>query len=211
MSLTNDAATIARSLDPAHPIARYLVDVINSIDETCGDGSTSLLLMAEAALLEGDKMMKGGEAREVDLARALSTHGRSWIQTSLHSILAEMSAENTGKGSEKTDTERGLEKRGLEKNGEVKKSGSSISGGLLGVEGIVRAAIGSKLGDEPGIFISKLIVAMLRSLDLEVPGSTAADATRHPPNPNPTLARTPPRFDKESVKFENDVENSLTP
>ena len=50
--ITNDGATILKLLDIVHPAARTLVDIARAQDAEVGDGTTSVVLLAEQLLKE---------------------------------------------------------------------------------------------------------------------------------------------------------------
>lgn len=48
--ITNDGATIMKQMEVMHPTAKMLVDLSNSQDIECGDGTTTVVVMAGALL-----------------------------------------------------------------------------------------------------------------------------------------------------------------
>eukprot|EP00698_Gefionella_okellyi_P013511 TRINITY_DN3704_c0_g1_i2.p1 TRINITY_DN3704_c0_g1~~TRINITY_DN3704_c0_g1_i2.p1 ORF type:complete len:505 (-),score=140.64 TRINITY_DN3704_c0_g1_i2:1363-2877(-) len=55
---SNDGATILRSLNIQHPVARMLVDVSLSQDHSSGDGTTTVVLLTAELFSEATKLMK---------------------------------------------------------------------------------------------------------------------------------------------------------
>lgn len=48
--ITNDGATILKQMEVLHPTAKMLVDLSKSQDIECGDGTTTVVVMAGALL-----------------------------------------------------------------------------------------------------------------------------------------------------------------
>jgi T-complex protein 1 subunit eta len=59
-TISNDGATIMNLLDIVHPAARTLVDIAKSQDDTVGDGTTSVVVLAGALLLEAKQFIEDG-------------------------------------------------------------------------------------------------------------------------------------------------------
>eukprot|EP00008_Paramoeba_atlantica_P014254 CAMPEP_0201488000 /NCGR_PEP_ID=MMETSP0151_2-20130828/16480_1 /ASSEMBLY_ACC=CAM_ASM_000257 /TAXON_ID=200890 /ORGANISM="Paramoeba atlantica, Strain 621/1 / CCAP 1560/9" /LENGTH=541 /DNA_ID=CAMNT_0047873199 /DNA_START=21 /DNA_END=1646 /DNA_ORIENTATION=+ len=59
-TISNDGATIMNLLDVVHPAARTLVDIAKSQDDTVGDGTTSVVVLAGAFLLEAKQFIEDG-------------------------------------------------------------------------------------------------------------------------------------------------------
>lgn len=55
--ITNDGATILKDLDIVHPAAKMLVEVAETLDEECGDGTTSAVVLAGELLKQTEEMM----------------------------------------------------------------------------------------------------------------------------------------------------------
>lgn len=58
--ITNDGATILKSLEVEHPAARVLVDLANLQDQEVGDGTTSVVIVASELLRRGNDLVKHG-------------------------------------------------------------------------------------------------------------------------------------------------------
>jgi len=58
--ITNDGATILKSLEVEHPAARVLVDLANLQDQEVGDGTTSVVIIASELLRRGNDLVKAG-------------------------------------------------------------------------------------------------------------------------------------------------------
>eukprot|EP00581_Thalassiosira_minuscula_P019334 CAMPEP_0183714200 /NCGR_PEP_ID=MMETSP0737-20130205/8815_1 /TAXON_ID=385413 /ORGANISM="Thalassiosira miniscula, Strain CCMP1093" /LENGTH=586 /DNA_ID=CAMNT_0025943107 /DNA_START=11 /DNA_END=1771 /DNA_ORIENTATION=+ len=58
--ITNDGATILKSLEVEHPAARVLVDLANLQDQEVGDGTTSVVIIASELLRRGNDLVKSG-------------------------------------------------------------------------------------------------------------------------------------------------------
>lgn len=58
--ITNDGATILKSLEVEHPAARVLVDLANLQDQEVGDGTTSVVIIASELLRRGNDLVKNG-------------------------------------------------------------------------------------------------------------------------------------------------------
>lgn len=58
--ITNDGATILKSLEVEHPAARVLVDLANLQDQEVGDGTTSVVIIASELLRRGNELVKNG-------------------------------------------------------------------------------------------------------------------------------------------------------
>lgn len=68
--ITNDGATIMRSLEITHPAARILCNISESQDKDIGDGTTSVVLFA-AAIMSGVKTLVKENFPVVKIAEAL--------------------------------------------------------------------------------------------------------------------------------------------
>jgi T-complex protein 1 subunit beta len=55
--VTNDGATILRSIGVDNPAAKILVDMAKVQDEEVGDGTTSVTVLAAELLREGEKLI----------------------------------------------------------------------------------------------------------------------------------------------------------
>lgn len=58
--ITNDGATILKSLEVEHPAARVLVDLAKLQDQEVGDGTTSVVIIASELLRRGNDLVKNG-------------------------------------------------------------------------------------------------------------------------------------------------------
>jgi archaeal chaperonin len=67
--ITNDGATILKEIDVEHPVAKMLVEVAKSQDETCGDGTTT------AVILTGELLKEAGELLEQNIHATVINHG----------------------------------------------------------------------------------------------------------------------------------------
>ena len=58
--ITNDGATILKTIDISHPVARIFINAIQLQEEKVGDGTTTASLLAEALISEGvNQVLKG--------------------------------------------------------------------------------------------------------------------------------------------------------
>ncbi len=58
--ITNDGATILKTIDITHPVARIFINAIQLQEEKVGDGTTTASLLAEALISEGvNQVLKG--------------------------------------------------------------------------------------------------------------------------------------------------------
>lgn len=55
--ITNDGATILKDLDIVHPAAKMMVEVAETQDEVCGDGTTSAVVLAGELLKRSEDMI----------------------------------------------------------------------------------------------------------------------------------------------------------
>ena len=60
VTVTNDGATILEELDVAHPAAKLLVQAAKAQDNTAGDGTTSVTVLAAALLDRAEKLLEEG-------------------------------------------------------------------------------------------------------------------------------------------------------
>lgn len=67
--ITNDGATIAREMNVQHPAARMMVEVAKTMDQECGDGTTTAMVLA------GELLKKAEELLELDLHPTVITRG----------------------------------------------------------------------------------------------------------------------------------------
>lgn len=67
--ITNDGATIAKDMDVQHPAARMMVEVAKTMDQECGDGTTT------AMVLTGELLKKAEDLLELDLHPTVITRG----------------------------------------------------------------------------------------------------------------------------------------
>lgn len=56
VSVTNDGATILKSIFTDNPAAKVLVDIARVQDEEVGDGTTSVTVLCSELLREGEKL-----------------------------------------------------------------------------------------------------------------------------------------------------------
>ena len=57
ISVTNDGATILRSMHVDNPAAKILIDISKTQDEEVGDGTTTVAVLAGELLREGEKLI----------------------------------------------------------------------------------------------------------------------------------------------------------
>ena len=57
MQITNDGATILKELELSHPGAKMMVEVAKAMDEECGDGTTSAVVLAGELLKQADDLV----------------------------------------------------------------------------------------------------------------------------------------------------------
>ncbi len=67
--ITNDGATILKEIDVEHPAAKMLVEVAKAQDESCGDGTTT------AVVLTGELLKEAGELLEKNIHPTVINHG----------------------------------------------------------------------------------------------------------------------------------------
>ncbi len=58
--ITNDGATILRSMEVEHPAAKMLVEVAKAQDESCGDGTKSSVILAGGLLKAAEELLDEG-------------------------------------------------------------------------------------------------------------------------------------------------------
>jgi len=58
IEVTNDGATILRSIGVDNPAAKILVDISKTQDAEVGDGTTSVTVLAAELLREGEKLIE---------------------------------------------------------------------------------------------------------------------------------------------------------
>ena len=67
--VTNDGATILKEIDVEHPAAKMIVEVAKAQDETCGDGTTT------AVILTGELLKAAGELLEQNIHPTVISRG----------------------------------------------------------------------------------------------------------------------------------------
>ena len=67
--ITNDGATIATEIDVQHPAARMMVEVAKTMDQECGDGTTTAMILA------GELLRKAEDLLELDLHPTVISRG----------------------------------------------------------------------------------------------------------------------------------------
>ncbi len=60
VTISNDGATIMKTLDIVHPAAKALVDISLSQDAEVGDGTTTVVLLAAEFLRESKQFVEEG-------------------------------------------------------------------------------------------------------------------------------------------------------
>ncbi len=60
VTITNDGVTMLKEMDIEHPAAKMVVEVAESQDEECGDGTTSAVVLAGALLKKAENMIESG-------------------------------------------------------------------------------------------------------------------------------------------------------
>jgi T-complex protein 1 subunit beta len=58
ITVTNDGATILRSIHIDNPAAKILVDIAKTQDEEVGDGTTTVAVLAGELLREAEKLVQ---------------------------------------------------------------------------------------------------------------------------------------------------------
>jgi T-complex protein 1 subunit beta len=58
VNVTNDGATILRSMHVDNPAAKILIDISKTQDEEVGDGTTTVAVLAGELLREGEKLIQ---------------------------------------------------------------------------------------------------------------------------------------------------------
>lgn len=87
--MTNDGATILRSIGVDNPAAKVLVDMSKIQDEEVGDGTTSVTVLAAELLREGEKL--------VDMKLHPQTIVSGWRKAAAEALSAlEQSASDNG-------------------------------------------------------------------------------------------------------------------
>jgi len=67
--ITNDGATIAGEMDIQHPAARMMIEVAKTMDQECGDGTTTAMILA------GELLKKAEDLLELNLHPTIITRG----------------------------------------------------------------------------------------------------------------------------------------
>ena len=57
ITVTNDGATILKSIHIDNPAAKILIDISKTQDEEVGDGTTTVAVMAGELLRQGEKLV----------------------------------------------------------------------------------------------------------------------------------------------------------
>lgn len=63
ITISNDGATILKSMSVLHPAARMLVELSSAQDVAAGDGTTSVVVLAGSLLGAAEKMLAKGAVR----------------------------------------------------------------------------------------------------------------------------------------------------
>ena len=58
--ITNDGATILKEIDVEHPAAKMVVEVAKTLDEECGDGTTSAIIISGELLKQAENLIDQG-------------------------------------------------------------------------------------------------------------------------------------------------------
>ena len=58
--ITNDGATILKEIDIAHPAAKMVVEVAKTLEEECGDGTTSAIIISGELLKQAENLIDQG-------------------------------------------------------------------------------------------------------------------------------------------------------
>ena len=56
--MTNDGNAILREIDVAHPAAKSMIELARAQDETCGDGSTSVVVLTGEVIAAAEPLLK---------------------------------------------------------------------------------------------------------------------------------------------------------
>jgi archaeal chaperonin len=67
--ITNDGVTVLKTIDIQHPAAKMIVEVAKTMDEECGDGTTT------AVVLVGELLKRGLDLLDVDIHPTLIANG----------------------------------------------------------------------------------------------------------------------------------------
>jgi T-complex protein 1 subunit eta len=59
-TITNDGATVVNLLEVEHPAAKILVDIAKSQDAECGDGTTTVMVLAGEFMKSAKKFIEDG-------------------------------------------------------------------------------------------------------------------------------------------------------
>jgi archaeal chaperonin len=73
-TITNDGATILKEMDVEHPAAKILVEVVKSVDNEVGDGTTSSVVFAGALLEKAEDLINKHPTLILDGYYAASEH-----------------------------------------------------------------------------------------------------------------------------------------
>jgi thermosome len=58
--ITNDGVTIAKEMDVRHPAAKMMVEVAKTMDQECGDGTTTAMILAGEMLKRAEELIEKG-------------------------------------------------------------------------------------------------------------------------------------------------------
>ncbi len=86
--ITNDGVTILREIDIQHPAAKMVVEVAKSMDQECGDGTTSAVVLAGELLKRSEDLLD-------DVHATLITKGFQLAADKATEILQDLSQEVT--------------------------------------------------------------------------------------------------------------------
>ncbi|OLS24744.1 MAG: Thermosome subunit alpha [Candidatus Heimdallarchaeota archaeon LC_3] len=60
VTITNDGATILKEMDVAHPIAKYVVELSKTMDDSVGDGTTTVVVICGELLKLAEELIEEG-------------------------------------------------------------------------------------------------------------------------------------------------------
>ena len=192
VTITNDGATVMELLNIVHPAAKILVDIAKSQDDEVGDGTTSVVLIANELLYEAKSFIEEGIASHViikgyqkaasmvekiiqDLQISLRVHSdkerravlQNCAETTLNSKLVSSYREFFGKLA--VDAVSMLDTRTLDKDlvGIKKVTGGSATDSLL-IDGVAFKKTFSYAGfEQQPKFISNAKILLL-NIELEL-------------------------------------------
>ncbi|QLH75550.1 MAG: TCP-1/cpn60 chaperonin family protein [Methanomassiliicoccales archaeon] len=84
VTITNDGVTILKDIEVQHPVAKMLVEVAKTLDQECGDGTTT------AVLLTGELLKKAQELIDADVHPTVIARGFSMASSKALEVLEDI-------------------------------------------------------------------------------------------------------------------------